>query len=934
MFAKLFRKSDVFKPADLEALPSLEPGEQLALLDQYLSFCKEHEHSESNAEAIHELLSDLSDDAIKSAGLCLEVAKRAVSATQDIAALEALLDKPNMGELAAKRLCKLLPLDSTHEVNQHERLFSARLQGAQAVDIKTLSKRVTTAEQASWLVVRAPAEARQELLSMPLLQDEAGLLTLEKVSRGKDKGCNRLARERLDTIRRCKRLLSEHLDTLSDIHASALRELKIDPKDLDGLIVQRKKLNQLHSRHEQLVQDIGKARGALQTTAALEQPVQPIDNPFEQIDLSIPSSQDNPYLGLITSMQDLLDKLATEEDIDAATLAQHDQTLTSSQQAWSVAESNFPPSASQQGKFTALEKTVCETIRGRRQLAAIDWPALDSAKQSSATRSSTTSETSLAKNSTVQDVANWLTLARQVEQSVQWPSATPVAIPVPTALQRLRQEIEQAISNKRELIDQQQTLSKELQMVGATLQGFIDNGEFKKALGELSRCRKLQKRGAKGSEKLLNSISAQLQELSDWQQYAASPKREALLQAIDAMVSTPLAADLQRAKIKELRTQWNALGPLPKEQLHLQRQFDELAEQAFEICREHFAHQNKQRKDNLLARKALCDQLQQYLDNTDWQLADMKAAEHIMRQARQEWRKHHPCDRKALKPVEERFEILQSVLHDHVKRTWDRNIDAKEALVSAAQELQAQDSSAGLAAAAKQLQAQWRDTGTTPRGADQRLWKKFREACDGIFARLEQERASQRSAQDEQLQQLIQDIAAFDPAHQSIAETETALAALNHRAREVRLNAAHLAALKEFEQQLRARRAQAQQANQAKRLATFRGWDEDVSKAEQSGDTITSPHASFKARVAGTANAENLLALTIAAEIAADIAGPADEQSTRMALQVELMNRGMRNMQLIDNQQLLERWCSSGPKTAEDNALRERFFSALNKRLG
>ena len=124
----------------------------------------------------------------------------------------------------------------------------------------------------------------------------------------------------------------------------------------------------------------------------------------------------------------------------------------------------------------------------------------------------------------------------------------------------------------------------------------------------------------------------------------------------------------------------------------LQQRFDESADQAFNVCREHFALQNKERKDNLRARKALCEQLQEYLDSTDWTNADMKAAETIMRQARQEWRKYHPCDRKALKPVEN-FETLQDALYRRVKQDWDANINAKEALVKQAEALVEQDNS-------------------------------------------------------------------------------------------------------------------------------------------------------------------------------------------------------------------------------------------------
>ena len=238
MFAKLFNKKDVFDPAALTTLPTLEQSQQLVLLDQYLSYCKSHQQTGVDETALHELLLDLPESAAAAEGISLEIAKRAMSALQDITTLATLLEHPNLSALAAKRLCKLLPLDSDHAVNQHERLFQARLQSANAADIQVLSERVTTAEQAAWLIIRAPAETKAKLLAMAVLQDEVGLTTLERISRGKDKGCNRLAREGLDKIRGCRRLLKEHLKALDDVHSSAQRELKMAPKDLEGLIIQ------------------------------------------------------------------------------------------------------------------------------------------------------------------------------------------------------------------------------------------------------------------------------------------------------------------------------------------------------------------------------------------------------------------------------------------------------------------------------------------------------------------------------------------------------------------------------------------------------------------------------------------------------------------------------------------------------------------------
>ena len=67
------------------------------------------------------------------------------------------------------------------------------------------------------------------------------------------------------------------------------------------------------------------------------------------------------------------------------------------------------------------------------------------------------------------------------------------------------------------------------------------------------------------------------------------------------------------------------------------------------------------------------------------------------------------------------FETLQDALYRRVKQDWDANINAKEALVKQAEALVEQDNSDGIANGAKTLQAQWREIGTTPRGADQKL---------------------------------------------------------------------------------------------------------------------------------------------------------------------------------------------------------------------
>lgn len=919
MFAKFLGNGDDIQATDLEQLPLLETAKQIALLDRCLALSKTDEFQDrlGIGPAVSRLLAHLGSRKDTLSEAEQDVAARAMSLVQEPDQLADLLAHPCLALGAAKRLSKLLHLDAAHPANTHELVFQARLETASDTDIQLLAGKASKADELALLVIRASAETRSSLLKLPLLRGEHGLAVLEKVSRGRDKTCNRLAREGLEFIRDNRRILNDHLKRLAEIPESVQRELKIPPKDLDALIVQRKKLSQLKLRYEQLLTDIQAAERTLTNSGEVVEAFQPNAEPFAGLDLTVPDAQDNPFPPLLNTLSVTSDSLTTAEWLDEPALAAAETTLSQIAGDWRQACDVFPASENQQQLFDQRLSSLQKQLTGWRQLIAQPWDDLSPPNESGSERAS------------IDAISQWLAKAEKAQASIHWPKD----LAVPPKLAQLRQHIAGAADQKTSIAARQQALSAELKSLSGTIAPLIESGEFRRALSVLGQCRSLQKQGARGAEKTLNQASQQLGELSDWQQFAASPKREALLQSVQDLVEAPADPEVQREKLKDLRSQWNALGPLPKAQRNLQQSFDELAEQAFAVCKAHFAEQNKARRQNLQARKALCDHLQQYLDNTDWSAADMKAAEQIMRQARRQWQEHHPCDRKGLKPVEKRFEALQEALYSHVKNTWDANVKAKETLVSRAQALLEQESSDGLAAGAKDLQAQWRNIGTTPRSADQRLWKRFRKICDEIFDRLGNERTAHRTAQKQVETELTAQLNAFDPSNAGIADAEAQLNTLADRAQELGLERQFRKALNAKEQQLTARRNAQRQASQQKRLEEFMLWDQQVSEAEAAGNSIAAPHNLFNPRIAGTAASEDLHTLTMEAEIAADIPGPKDEQSARMTLQIQLMNQGMRNMQLVDNQQLLERWCQSGPKTPADDALRQRFFAALTARL-
>src|SRR5262249_8592375 len=111
----------------------------------------------------------------------------------------------------------------------------------------------------------------------------------------------------------------------------------------------------------------------------------------------------------------------------------------------------------------------------------------------------------------------------------------------------------------------------------------------------------------------------------------------------------------------------------------------------------------------------------------------------------QQWRQHAPVDRAAGKSLQQQFEALTASLQSRLDAEYDRNIKAKGAMIERVQRLLAQEDSRKAIDEVKALQQRWRDVGPVPREQNQRLWEEFRQHCDAVFQKRQQEFAEYTS---------------------------------------------------------------------------------------------------------------------------------------------------------------------------------------------
>jgi hypothetical protein len=877
-----------------------------------------------------------------------QVRRAAVRRLTDPERLAPLLDDGKLGGLAARQVADLVQAGRAGALASHPAVLLARLADAPSpallADVLAQNDERVLLEAAILL----PREEKTRLLSQPVFQRAPLLQELERKSRDRDKATNRLARERLDALRARRARASDLVAGIGE-RLATLEKTPTDPSAAEA------------RRRTALLDAVDRDLAALATLATqLAEAGEPLvaagelDRRRAALTVSEPASPTPPPKGaesgrppapggesgfdeLTRAFEALEAELAGSVPFEA--LAQTRQSLTD---RWLAHADHEPPSDAQHAVFERVSHRFQELAAAHDRLAASHLPDLDPARLPDRV----TRETSMEAWQLAERLARDADRVSALAARIAWPEwAAP-----PAALTRLNDTLagtRSALAAWQSAVD---GYLGELAAAIGELDAHIEAGELNDARASAGEVRKrlkpLPERLSQRFQRDLARSQARLGELSDWQTFATSPKRQSLLEAMQALADAPLPPKDQAQRIKALRGEWNALGPLGRARDHrIMEQFNEAAERAFEPCRAYFAEQAEQRAKNLAERQQICDSLAAYLTATDWSHADYRAAEQIMRTARQEWRRFHPVDRTPGKPLEERFEALQSELHEHIKVEWERNLASKQAIVAEAEALADSDvTHQEKTEAAKALQHRWTSVGITPRRPDQALWRDFRAACDRIF----EARDAAKKRSDERVQagrdEASHLLAGF---RQLLDERGTSLSAAEVRDFQSRFEA--LPALperlqkpvaREFDELVRAARLllkERQAAAERARLASLKDLDVEVSELEQralAGEAVdfVPPDPLFEGRLSGTDTVpvDGLTRLVIEAEIAAGLESP--ESDLRIAIQVELMNSGRGRAALeADPEELTARWCRMGPKDAGVASLRDRFFGAIDR---
>ena len=309
----------------------------------------------------------------------------------------------------------------------------------------------------------------------------------------------------------------------------------------------------------------------------------------------------------------------------------------------------------------------------------------------------------------------------------------------------------------KELQKRQENIETFKRLVGE-LEKALNSGRSQEAANTHRRAQKLVSRMSEhdaallrnqGFQQRFQNAATQVQELRDWKRWASTPKKEKLVEEMEA-----LAKELNEhpeqihdyttttRQIQMARDEWKKLGESePDSAQELWDRFNAACNLAYEPCKAYFDEQSQIRRDNLGKKNIICKALEDFVAAADWDNMDWKKAERIVRVAQNEWSDIGSVDRKDKNEINKRFRTVMDIMRQHIKEEHDRNQNAKEALIGnisgLIEEVKGlEKDSAGLQNAidkVKELQGKWKSIGLATK--DRELWKQFRAACDVIFTK-------------------------------------------------------------------------------------------------------------------------------------------------------------------------------------------------------
>ena len=327
-------------------------------------------------------------------------------------------------------------------------------------------------------------------------------------------------------------------------------------------------------------------------------------------------------------------------------------------------------------------------------------------------------------------------------------------------LEDLEQQKQKNLEAKQALLEELRTLvDSEEEQVRTALDRFNEIQERWKAIGDVPRDKMndLWQNYHFQIEQFFNKLKIN-RELRALDQKRNLDQKITLCERAEELIMEPSVTKAFKG-LQDLRTQWKEIGPVPAEQNEeIWQRFQNAANQIDERRKEYYEQRKEEFDNNLLAKQALIDKatsLTAERPQNTRQWNDLTAA---LDELLKVWKTIGPVPREVNEEIWTKFKGMidrhyaeKKEYFSTIRDEQEANYQKKMELCLKAEAIAQREDWKKATEELLQLQQEWKETGAVSRKVSDKLWHRFRGACDTFFAKKGEFFKERRTSESENL---------------------------------------------------------------------------------------------------------------------------------------------------------------------------------------
>jgi hypothetical protein len=209
--------------------------------------------------------------------------------------------------------------------------------------------------------------------------------------------------------------------------------------------------------------------------------------------------------------------------------------------------------------------------------------------------------------------------------------------------------------------------------------------------------------------------------------------------ADELLLETSIAKSFKA--LQKLHDEWKEIGPVPQDKKdEIWERFKNTTDKINERRREFYGKLQEQQQNNFIAKTVLCEKAEAILTTEATTVKEWQTKTNEMNELLKIWKTIGPAQLKLNNEIWQRFrnslETFYSTKKEYNGKIKDEQMNNYNLKVDLCVQAEALKTSTDWAKTTRELialQKEWKNTGILPHKISEKIWKRFRSACDEFF---------------------------------------------------------------------------------------------------------------------------------------------------------------------------------------------------------